>query len=666
MSKLLSAILLVLAFVVAMPIALADWTAPIATPPTCATGSPGCDAPINVSANDQIKAGSLKAGVLGVGNNLSSWILQNRTDAGLGGAFNIAKINNAVSLGNFFTIAATSSSLGNIGIGTIWPVYKLHLYGSNPTIALQALGGNAWGLRSWSDGNFYINDLTNNNAAGAGTRMRIETATGNVVLGLGSKPNAALELGGSISGKEPNAGKLGYNLFTGQGEGIDIVGGGPSVGAREVRIWDNLQVCNPTNSICTDVVGGGGGSSNWEAISGVANSLQNKNTGIVRVKGGRLQVTGNANTLPPTATGSKGLELGFDLDADTPTGGQANEGVLTSMDRSSGAVLQSMRYNASQHRFLVNDKNTLQISPNNNGNAGFVRSTGRIQVTGNAIPANGKGLELGFLDNEGVITTRDIDANPTFPSLLGTRYNGTYHTFQIGGVDAFKINSAGNIGVGTSVNNPSAKLDIGGNIRIADGTQGAGKVLTSNANGVASWQDPTGGGLPTGTTDQTLRHNGTSWVANNFLKSSANQVNIGMGVDTASTVILGINGKVQILGGDPGSGKVLTSDASGVASWQTPTGGTPLPPPGPNGDVLTVVNNIWTSQAPGYIRGGHYGYGRTTTASYWPGCYDRVNPMSTSCSCPDGFTRYKMGKETINPNFPASSYDNEFYTCIKN
>ncbi len=44
----------------------------------------------------------------------------------------------------------------------------------------------------------------------------------------------------------------------------------------------------------------------------------------------------------------------------------------------------------------------------------------------------------------------------------------------------------GNVGIG-SAQNLLAKLDVQGNIRIADGTQGAGKVLTSNADGVASW-----------------------------------------------------------------------------------------------------------------------------------------------------------------------------------
>ena len=43
-----------------------------------------------------------------------------------------------------------------------------------------------------------------------------------------------------------------------------------------------------------------------------------------------------------------------------------------------------------------------------------------------------------------------------------------------------------NVGIGTS--SPGAKLEIAGDIKIVDGSQGVGKVLTSDAAGLASWQ----------------------------------------------------------------------------------------------------------------------------------------------------------------------------------
>ena len=44
------------------------------------------------------------------------------------------------------------------------------------------------------------------------------------------------------------------------------------------------------------------------------------------------------------------------------------------------------------------------------------------------------------------------------------------------------------VGIGTTT--PAAKLDVAGTIKIADGTQAANRVLTSDANGLASWQTP--------------------------------------------------------------------------------------------------------------------------------------------------------------------------------
>jgi len=44
------------------------------------------------------------------------------------------------------------------------------------------------------------------------------------------------------------------------------------------------------------------------------------------------------------------------------------------------------------------------------------------------------------------------------------------------------------VGIGTS--NPSEKLQVNGKIKIVDGTQGEGKILTSDANGKASWVAP--------------------------------------------------------------------------------------------------------------------------------------------------------------------------------
>lgn len=95
-----------------------------------------------------------------------------------------------------------------------------------------------------------------------------------------------------------------------------------------------------------------------------------------------------------------------------------------------------------------------------------------------------------------------------YVGLKNTEASGRYWALvsagSVGGIGAGKfsiydkiadasrlvIDVNGNVGIGTA--SPGAKLDIAGNVRIADGTQGSGKVLISDAAGVASWQTPGG------------------------------------------------------------------------------------------------------------------------------------------------------------------------------
>lgn len=78
---------------------------------------------------------------------------------------------------------------------------------------------------------------------------------------------------------------------------------------------------------------------------------------------------------------------------------------------------------------------------------------------------------------------------------------------------------------------------------------------------------PTGatGPLVSGTNSQTLRNNGTNWVATGNLYNDG--TNIGIGTSNPQTK-LDIAGKVKISDGTQAASKVLTSDAAGNASWQ--------------------------------------------------------------------------------------------------
>jgi len=49
---------------------LAAWTAPLATPPNCTSGNPGCDAPVNIGPTGQSKQGGLILNTVGMQNGL--------------------------------------------------------------------------------------------------------------------------------------------------------------------------------------------------------------------------------------------------------------------------------------------------------------------------------------------------------------------------------------------------------------------------------------------------------------------------------------------------------------------------------------------------------------------------------------------------------------------
>jgi hypothetical protein len=65
--------------------------------------------------------------------------------------------------------------------------------------------------------------------------------------------------------------------------------------------------------------------------------------------------------------------------------------------------------------------------------------------------------------------------------------------------EKMRITNAGNVGIGTASPDTTTKLHVAGTVRIDGGSPGAGKVLVSDANGVASWSTGSGSAVITGT-----------------------------------------------------------------------------------------------------------------------------------------------------------------------
>jgi hypothetical protein len=159
------------------------------------------------------------------------------------------------------------------------------------------------------------------------------------------------------------------------------------------------------------------------------------------------------------------------------------------------------------------------------------------------------------------------------------------------------------VGVGTGA--PDATFQVNGSFKLVDGNQSNGKVLTSDANGVATWQTASGGSLPAGTSGQTLRHNGTNWVANSLLFN--NGTNVGIGTTNPSTT-LDVAGRATVTNSTANQEVFRVTDGTSWVSLVPNLGAggfNNMSAAGDMGLIFSTDNNPATSATNGLIIGPH-------------------------------------------------------------
>lgn len=373
---------------------------------------------------------------------------------------------------------------GNVGIGTTNPTSKLEVAGQikitgGSPVANRVLTSDATGLGTWTDLNTLLPNDADWTVSGSN---QYSAVTGNVGIGT-SAPSQKLEVNGA-------------GAFTGT-----LPAGNTSNGVFVDR--NEIRALNGVNGRNLNVSG-----QNLIFKSGLTYAEQmrldqNGNVGIG---------TSSPDVKLELYTGSATTEMYITKDGSQSSSLLFRNGVT-------GAQGTSLGLNSAEHFTIQNniaDKDIL-LTVNDGGTSvdlvALDASAGRVGIgttspdylldvsgdmgVNNRVLHNGDpNTFLSFTPDRiqlfaGSGASSWIDAQQSALELA-VNENGVNRDFRVeGGNDVNLLFVDGwNDMIGISTNAPSATLDVEGTFQLVDGTEGAGKILSSDATGLATWTDP--------------------------------------------------------------------------------------------------------------------------------------------------------------------------------
>ena len=379
---------------------------------------------------------------------------------------------------------------GNVGIGGSTPQDKLHIVGN---------------LRM-EDGNQGVGKVLTSDANGTATWQSASTNAWGLLGNSGTNPTTNFI--GTTDGQPLRfriantfAGNI-SNITTGL-VSLGLNAGPNSTGLSNTFIGQGAGAANTTTSNNT-YLGTGAGQSN---ATGSQNVYVGRLAGANGTSGSDNILIGNGAGLLNTANNN--VMIGsFAGNGNTTGGGN------TFMGSSAGSATST----GGQNTFIGTG-------------AGSTNSTG----TQNTLIGNGAAVNANNLINATAIGRASrVDVNDGL--VLGS----------VSGINSATSTSL--VGIGTTA--PLERLHVVGNIRMVDGNQAAGKVLTTDANGTATWQNASNNawGL-TGNSGLNASTNfmGTSddvdvvFKRNGILAGKIASSNTSLGVSAASAITTGVN-----------------------------------------------------------------------------------------------------------------------------
>lgn len=223
--------------------------------------------------------------------------------------------------------------------------------------------------------------------------------------------------------------------------------------------------------------------------------------------------------------------------------------------------------------FLMSTAGNVGISQFVNGSSSMKffadYTTGKIGIGGNNFPAtqvhfnnalNGDTIKVtnsitGHLQTDGL----DIRMNGASAEIVNIENS----TLSLGTNNTKRVHIASNGSVGIGTTNPTTNLDIVGVLRMSGGSPAVGKVLTSDATGLASWQnapsptgtltgfvrllDPIGNGIFTGLLGINVSIDGSAFSTTTDANGKFTFTNLPQGNYTITSSKLGY-GSAKIIG----------------------------------------------------------------------------------------------------------------------
>lgn len=322
----------------------------------------------------------------------------------------------------------------------------------------------------------------------------------------------------------------------------------------------------------------------WQPLSG--NALANNNSGNVGIGNtsptSKLDVNGTFAALnhnidvyddsgiPSIFVGKSGSPGAINIDNGTGSSGAYITGTgAVFIPLNSGVGNKSVRYNSSTHLFSFADT------------AGVVSSG--WSLTGNAGTTAGTNF-VGTTDNVDLVFKR----NGVFAGRIGTTFgsivmgSGSY-SGTAGGTTIFGSNAGASI-TGTFNTGIGSDIFAATNSGVQNSTVG-GESMQANTTGSFN----TGIGYSnllqgtTGSNNVALGYEAGLWntlsgrlFINGFghttqAQDSTQSIVYGVMTSNGAGQRFKINGSIHIVDGTQGANKVLTSDAAGIGSWQTPS-----------------------------------------------------------------------------------------------